>query len=108
MHKTLLAAFIGATVLAAPAFAQVIPGSAGAGANGGAQAGATAPGANAGTTTGTAAGADASSTRALGLGGLLKEVQASDPGRAGTTDSANPSGGTLRSKARAKARAEGH
>lgn len=118
MHKTLLAAFIGASVFAVPAFAQVIPGAAGqAGAHSSSQAGTTLPGANANASTAIGAGAGAGTgtsattsatrsttgTQPLGLGGLLKQTQAADP----ATDGAGPTGG-LNAKARAKAAMHGH
>lgn len=107
MPKTLLATLLGVAVLAAPAFAQVIPGNAGAsgGANGSAQTGAATGTAG---ETGTATAADASGTQALGLGGLLKQVQAGEPSAAASSGSPRSAGETLRSKVRAKAHAAGH
>ena len=109
MHKTLFAALIGASVFAAPAFAQLIPGSAGqASTHGSAQAGATTPGMSANATSGigtstTTPSTDSSGTQPLGLGGLLKQTQAADP----STEGAGPTGG-LNAKARAKAAMHGH
>lgn len=112
MHKTLLAAFIGASVLAVPAFAQVIPGSAGqATARGSAQAGATAPGLNANAGIGTGATTPttgSSGTQPLGLGGLLKQTQAADAAATTSSEGAGPTG-ELNAKAREKLRAaHGH
>ncbi|MGN2242983.1 hypothetical protein ACFWZU_05645 [Frateuria sp. GZRR33] len=112
MHKTLLAAFIGASVFAVPAFAQVIPGGAGQStAHASAQAGATAPGLNAngaistGATTPTTGTAG---TQALGLGGLLKQTQAADAAADTPSEGAGPTG-DLNAKAREKLRAaHGH
>lgn len=111
MHKTLLAAFIGASVFAAPAFAQVIPAGGGqATAHGSAQAGATAPGlsANAGISTGAAPTTGTSGAQPLGLGGLLKQTQAADAAATTPGEGAGPTGG-LNAKAREKLRAaRGH
>jgi hypothetical protein len=116
MHKTLLALSIGASVFAVPAFAQVIPGNAGqAMTHGSAQAGAAASGlnANAGTSIGAGTSATPTSntagTQPLGLGGLLKQTQASDPALSvdAASEGAGPTGG-LNAKARAKAHAHGH
>ncbi|UGB37758.1 hypothetical protein [Frateuria soli] len=110
MHKTLIAAFIGASVFAVPAFAQVVPQGAGqASAHGSARAGTTAPGLDANADTGVGAGAAApttgtSGTQPLGLGGLLKQTQAADAASEGTGPT-----GDLNSKAREKRRAaHGH
>jgi hypothetical protein len=112
MHKTLLAALIGASVFAAPAFAQMIPGSAGqASAHGSTHAGATAPGLNANASTGigtTTSTTDASGAQPLGLGGLLKQTQAADAATDTPTEGAGPTG-DLNAKAREKLRAaHGH
>ena len=114
MHKTLLAALIGASVFAVPAFAQVIPGGAAqAGAHGSMHAGASAPGmsANAGTGVGTTTATPttgASGTQPLGLGGLLKQSQAADAAVDTPTEGAGPTG-DLNAKAREKLRASrGH
>lgn len=114
MHKILLAFSIGAGVVAVPAFAQVIPGSAGqAAAHASAQAGAATPGMNAGTgigaSTATTTTSNTGGTQPLGLGGLLKQTQASDPALSvdAASEGAGPTGG-LNAKARAKAHAHGH
>lgn len=114
MHKTLFAALIGASVFAAPAFAQVIPGSAGqASAYGSTHAGTTAPGVNANASTGLSTGTTTpttgtSGTQALGLGGLLKQTQAADAAADTPTEGAGPTG-DLNAKAREKLRAaHGH
>lgn len=111
MHKTLLAALVGASVFAAPAFAQVIPGGAGqAAAHGSRQAGATAPGMNANASAGisTTPTTGASGTQPLGLGGLLKQTQAADAAADTPTEGAGPTG-DLNAKAREKLRAaRGH
>jgi hypothetical protein len=114
MHKILLALSIGASVFAVPAFAQVIPGSATqATAHGSTQAGAATSGmnANAGTSTGasTSTTTTTAGTQPLGLGGLLKQTQASDPALSvdAASEGAGPTGG-LNAKARAKAHAHGH
>jgi len=114
MHKTLLAAVIGASVFAAPSFAQVIPGGAAqATAHGSAHAGATAPGMSANTSAGISTGATtpttgASGTQPLGLGGLLKQTQAADAAADTPAEGAGPTG-DLNAKAREKLRAaHGH
>lgn len=110
MHKTLLAAFIGASVFAAPAFAQAIPGGAAQpGAHGSTQAGATLPGmnANAGTGTSAASPTTGTGTQPLGLGGLLKQTQAADAAADTPTEGAGPTG-DLNAKAREKLRAAQH
>jgi hypothetical protein len=112
MHKTLLAAFVGASMLAVPAFAQVIPGGAAqASARGSTQAGASAPGlnANAGTdASATTPSTGASGTQPLGLGGLLKQTQAADAATDTPAEGAGPTG-DLNTKAREKLRARhGH
>lgn len=117
MHKTLLAVFIGASVFAVPAFAQVIPGGAGQAAAP-SQTGASATGMSAnpglaiGAGDGTASTTDGAGagTQALGLGGLLKQTQAHDAGPVADTPSegAGPTG-DLNAKAREKLRAaRGH
>ncbi|MGN2253828.1 hypothetical protein ACFWZ4_10660 [Frateuria sp. GZRe12] len=112
MQKTLLAAFIGASVFAVPAFAQVIPGGAAqTTAHGSTQAGATAPGMNPNAGAGlgaTAPTTGASGTQPLGLGGLLKQTQAADATVDTPTEGAGPTG-DLNAKAREKLRAaRGH
>ena len=110
MHKTLLAAFVAASAFAVPAFAQVLPGSAGqASTHGSTQAGTTASGMNAnagaGTTTPTTG---TSGTQPLGLGGLLKQSQSTDAAADTPTEGAGPTG-DLNAKAREKLRAaRGH
>jgi hypothetical protein len=113
MHKTLLAAFIGAGVFAVPAFAQVSPAAVGAAARGSAHASVAATGmpSNTGVSIKPGTGATrASGTSALGLGGLLKQARAGDPEPAtdAVNDRANPAGGMLDAKARAKAQVRGH
>lgn len=111
MHKTLLAALIGASVLAVPAFAQVVPhGGAQATAHGSARASATAPGldANAGGAGTTTTTTGASATQPLGLGGLLKQTQAADAAADTPGEGAGPTG-DLNAKAHGKRRAaRGH
>lgn len=111
MHKTLLALVIGAGVFAAPAFAQVIPDSTGAGS---AQVGASAPGMDANASAGVGMGTampttGASGTQPMGLGGLLRQTQARDaePVADAPTEGAGPTG-DLNAKARAKLRAAAH
>lgn len=91
MQKILLAALLGASALALPAFAQTNPagGTAAAGA-------ATQPSGSAGIST-TSAGMDGASTTdasgdsTLGLGGLLKQTQMQDANASQVEDGAGPS-----------------
>jgi hypothetical protein len=117
MHKILLAALMGASVLAVPAFAQVYPAGTSAGSRSSAQAGVATTGAPTNTAIGagatTDATADPSSTPALGLGDLLKQAQASDPNAAadtvndGAEPTASPNPGDARTHTR-KPRTHGH
>lgn len=108
MRTILFAAVAAASVFAFPAFAQVTPTGSGTGVQSSAQAGVSATGAPSntgmGTTTDAGTSSDATSTSNLGLGGLLKQAEASDPstsldGSASLTSS--PDAKALVKKARA-------
>ena len=115
MRTILFAVFAAASVLALPAFAQVVPTGTGTSAGGPAHAGVSTTGAlsNAGTggsTTdaGASVSSDATSTSNLGLGGLLKQTQATEPSSS-LDDSATPTNPSSDAKAlEKKARAHGH
>jgi hypothetical protein len=112
MQKTVLAALLGASVLAVPAFAQLNP--AGAPVAPGAPGQATVPATGTGTTTGTTSTTtDASGASTLGLGGLLKQAQAQEPaGASDAGDGAGPTGNLIgakvKARTRANARTQGH
>jgi hypothetical protein len=109
MQKIVLAAFLGASALALPAFAQSNPaGSTAAGAT-------TQPPGSSGIST-TSAGVEGSSTTdasgdsTLGLGGLLKQTQMQDASTSQAEDGAGPTGNILSAKPKAhtKVRTSGH
>jgi hypothetical protein len=114
MRTILFAAFAAASVLALPTFAQVSPTGTGTSAGSSAHAGVSTTGAlsNAGaggssTDAGASASSDATGTSNLGLGGLLKQTQATEPSTNldGSAALTNPSDAKALEK---KARAHGH
>ena len=114
MRTILFAAFAAASVLALPAFTQVVPTGTGTSAGGSAHAGVSTTGAlsNAGaggstTDAGASVSGDATSTSNLGLGGLLKQTQAAESSTRldGSATLTNPSDVKALEK---KARAHGH